>query len=257
MVRIAAVLSTTNWRKKMSKTIRNTSAKAPLCDNHMGEVTQNDNPLPIVFYRQLPASVEKVWARRCFLTGFLAVVMAGEAAASVPEAKITSQSKLKSGDETMGSSAFTYVSYIRASPETVWAAFLDPKMQIRAWMGHILESDWRVGSAWRMVSIDGGIANSGEVLEIDSQRRLALSYRSDHVPEWQSEGYSRACFELEPLGEATKFSVTHTMDRPASKLIAAASASWPLILSNLKSLIETGDVALTITASVLAKARSQ
>jgi hypothetical protein len=58
------------------------------------------------------------------------------------------------------------------------------------------------------------------------------------------------------LGEATKFTVTHTIDRPESKLIAAASASWPLILSNLKLLIETGDVAVTITASVLAKARS-
>jgi uncharacterized protein YndB with AHSA1/START domain len=195
-------------------------------------------------------------ARREFLTGFLAVAIAAEATAGVPEAEIASLSKLKSGTRTMGSSAFAYISYIRAIPEKVWAAFLDTRIQSRAWMGHTLESEWRPNSAWRMVSLDGHIANSGEVLEIDPQRRLVLSYRSDHVPEWQSEGYSRACFELEPLGEATKFTVTHTMDRPASKLIAAASASWPLILSNLKSLIETGDVAVTITASVLAKARS-
>jgi uncharacterized protein YndB with AHSA1/START domain len=195
-------------------------------------------------------------ARRDILTGFLAVAIAAEATAGVPEAKLASLSELKNGDRTMGNSAFTYVSYIRATPETVWAAFLDPRTQSRAWMGHTLESDWRPNSAWRMVSLDGHIANSGEVLEIDPQQRLVLSYRSDHVPEWQSEGYSRACFELEPLGEATKFTVTHTMDRPESKLIAAASASWPLIFSNLKSLIETGDVAVTITASVLAKARS-
>ena len=123
-------------------------------------------------------------------------------------------------------------------------------------MGHTLESEWCPSSPWRMVSLDGHIANSGEVLEIDPRRRLVLSYRSDHVPEWRSEGYSRASFELEPLGEATRFTVTHATDRPASKLIVAASASWPLILSNLKSLIETGDVAVTITASVLAKARS-
>ena len=240
----------------MSKTIMNTSAKAPLSDNPMGQVTVNDNALQSFFHRHLSASVEKVWARRYFLTSFLAVGMAAEAAAGVSEAKIASLSKLKSEDRTMGSSAFTYVSYIRATPETVWAAFLNPGMQSRAWMGHTLESDWHPGSAWRMVSLDGRIANSGEVLEIDPQRRLALSYRSDHVPEWHSEGYSRAVFELESLGDATKFTVTHTIDRPNSKLIAAASASWPLVLSNLKSLIETGDVALTITASVLTQARS-
>ena len=232
----------------------NTSAKAPLSDNPMGQVTMNDNALQIVFHRHFSASVEKVWARRYFLTGLLAVGVGAHA--GVPQAKIASLSKFKSEDRTMGSSAFTYVSYIRATPETVWAAFLDPKMQSRAWMGHTLESDWRVGSAWRMVSMDGRIANSGEVLEIDSQRRMVLSYRSDHVPAWRSEGYSRTVFELEPVGDATKFTVTHTIDRLDSKLIAAASASWPLVFSNIKSLIETGDVALTITASVLTQARS-
>jgi uncharacterized protein YndB with AHSA1/START domain len=194
-------------------------------------------------------------ARRDFLTVFLAVVVVAEAGAGVPEAGIAA-SKLINGTRNMGSSTFTYITYIRATPKTVWAAFLDARMQSRAWMGHTLKSDWHLSSAWRMVSLDGRVANSGEVLEIDPPRRLALSYRSNHVPEWQSEGYSRACFEFEPLGEATQFTVTHTMDRPESKLIAAASASWPLILSNFKSLIETGDVAVTITASVLAKARS-
>lgn len=194
-------------------------------------------------------------ARRNFLTGLLAVAVVGEAGAAVPEAEIAA-SNLKNGTRNMGRSTFTYISYIRATPKTVWAAFHDAGMQSRAWMGHTLKSDWRQSSPWRMVSLDGRVANSGEVLEIDPPRRLALSYRSDHVPEWQSEGYSCACFELESLGGATKFTVTHTMDRPESKLIAAASASWPLILSNFKSLIETGDVAVTITASVLAKARS-
>jgi uncharacterized protein YndB with AHSA1/START domain len=236
----------------MSKTIINTSAKAPL-NNSAGQVTVNDNALQIVFHRHF-VSVEKVWARRHFLTGILAVGVAAHA--DVPHAKIASLSKLKSGDKTIGSSAFTYVSYIRATPETVWAAFLDPKMQSRAWMGHTLESDWRVGSAWRMVSMDGRIANSGEVLEIDSPGRMVLSYRSDHVPEWRSEGYSRAVFELDSLGDATRFTVTHTIDRLDSKLIAAASVSWPLVFSDIKSLIETGDVALTITSSVLTEARS-
>jgi uncharacterized protein YndB with AHSA1/START domain len=240
----------------MGKTIIDTSAKGPLSGSPMGEMIVNYTPLQIVFHRHPGASFNQVWARRCFLTGFLAVFMAAEAATGVRGAKTTSPPESEGEDRTIGSSTFTYISYIRATPETVWAAFLDPKMQSRAWMGHTLESDWREGSAWRMVSLDGRIANSGKVLEIDPQRRLALSYRSDHVPEWHSEGYSRAVFELESLGGATKFTVTHTIDRPDSKLIAAASASWPLVFSNLKSLIETGDVALTITASVLTQARS-
>lgn len=231
----------------------NTSAKAPLSRNPVGEATVNDNAPRIAFHRHF-VSVEKVWARRRFLTGILAVGVVAHA--DVPQAKIASLSKLKSGDKAMGSSTFIYVSYIRATPETVWAAFLDPKMQSRAWMGHTLESEWRAGSPWRMISMDGRIANSGEVLEIDSPGRMVLSYRSDHVPEWRSEGYSRAVFELVSLGDATKFTVTHTINRHDSKLIAAASASWPLIFSNIKSLIETGDVALTITASVLTQARS-
>ena len=156
----------------------------------------------------------------------------------------------------MASSCFSYVSYIRATPETVWEALFDPAMQVRAWMGHILKSDWRAGSDWRMISSDGHIANSGKVLDIDRGRRLVLSYRSDQMREWTSEGYSRAVFEFETAGDATRFAVIHTMDRPESKLIAAASASWPLVISNIKSLIETGDVALTITPHVLNQARS-
>lgn len=203
-----------------------------------------------------PNTSQSPAARRAFLTGFLAVAIAAEATAGIPEAEIAAPSKRRSATNPMDGSAFAYISYIRAIPERVWEAFLDTRIQSRVWMRHTLESEWRPSSSWRMVSSDGQIANSGKVLEIDPQRRLVLSYRSDHVPEWQSEGYSCACFELKPLREATKFTVTHTMERPASKLIAAASASWPLILSNLKSLIETGDVAVTITASVLANARS-
>jgi uncharacterized protein YndB with AHSA1/START domain len=196
-----------------------------------------------------------VRARRQFLIASLAMAMAVEAESGTPGARtpLPQESKKRDGAEY---SSFAYVNYIRAMPETVWKAFFDLRMQSLAWMGHTLESDWRVGSAWRMVSADCRIANSGEVLEIDPIRRLALTYRSDHVPEWQSEGCSHAIFELNPLGDATKFTVTHTIDRPASKLIAAAAASWPLVFSNLKSLIETGHVALTITDSVLKQVRS-
>jgi uncharacterized protein YndB with AHSA1/START domain len=135
-------------------------------------------------------------------------------------------------------SSFSYLIYVRATPVRVWSALLDPEMQKRIWLGHFLESKWQAGAPWQMVSLDGRTANSGEVLEIDPPRRLVLTWRNEIYPERTVEGYSRAVIELRAADGMTKVSVTHTMDRPESKLIAAASGSWPLILSNLKSLLE-------------------
>ena len=64
------------------------------------------------------------------------------------------------------------------------------------------------------------------------------------MPELKAEGYSRCAFDLEPQGEAVKLTVTHTMDHDGAKFIAKVSSGWPSILSNLKSLLETGKVVL-------------
>jgi uncharacterized protein YndB with AHSA1/START domain len=93
---------------------------------------------------------------------------------------------------------------------------------------------------------DGRVADSGEVLEIDRPRRLVLSWRNEFT-EMKTEGYSRATFDLEPVGESVKLTVTHEMDRDGSKFIAAVSKGWPHILASLKSLLETG-TALAETA---------
>ncbi len=63
-------------------------------------------------------------------------------------------------------------------------------------------------------------------------------------PELKAEGESRCTMELEPSGTAVKLSITHTIERDPSKLIAAVSDGWPKILSNLKSLLETGSTVL-------------
>ncbi len=83
--------------------------------------------------------------------------------------------------------------------------------------------------------------DAGEVLEIDPPRRLVLKWRNEFRPELRAEGYSRCTMELEPAGDAVKLTVTHEMDAPGSKFIAAVSGGWPMILSSLKSLIETGE----------------
>ena len=84
------------------------------------------------------------------------------------------------------------------------------------------------------------VADAGEVLECDPPKRLVLKWQNQFKPELKEEGYSRCVFEIEPQNDVTKLSITHTIDKENSKFIQAVSQGWPTILSNLKSLIETG-----------------
>jgi len=68
-----------------------------------------------------------------------------------------------------------------------------------------------------------------------------IKWRNEFRPELKDEGYARCAMDLEPVDGTVKLTITHTMDRPDSKLIEAVSSGWPRILSNLKSLLETGE----------------
>ncbi len=104
------------------------------------------------------------------------------------------------------------------------------------------DSDWKAGSPWQLVFADGRIADTGEIVEADPPRRLVIKWRNEFRPELKAEGYSRCTMYLEPLGGVVKLTITHVMDQPESKLIEAVSGGWPHILSNLKTLLETGEV---------------
>jgi uncharacterized protein YndB with AHSA1/START domain len=101
-------------------------------------------------------------------------------------------------------------------------------------------SDWKAGASWQLVFADGRIGDTGEVLEIDPPRRLVLRWQNEFRPEIKAEGPSQCTFELEPSGDITKLTITHSSPRPNSKLIVAVSGGWPMILANLKTLLETG-----------------
>src|SRR5262249_9018610 len=100
------------------------------------------------------------------------------------------------------------------------------------------------GSSWRLLFADGRVADTGEVLEVDPPGRLVLKWQNEFKPELKAEGPSRCTFELEQVGDAVKLTITHSIDRPESKIIAAVSGGWPRILSNRKSLLETGQIIL-------------
>ena len=140
-----------------------------------------------------------------------------------------------------GKSSFVYVTYIRATPEKVWQALIEPEFTRRFWVGTWQECTWKAGAPWRIMIPDGRVADAGEVLEIEPPRRLVLSWRNEFMPELRQEGYSRLTYLLEPDGDMVKLTVSHETDRPQSRLIEAVSTGWPLILASLKSLIETGE----------------
>lgn len=140
--------------------------------------------------------------------------------------------------------SFVYVTFIRTTPEKLWSALTNPEFTRQYWYGMHSDSDWQPGSSWRLVFPDGRVADTGSILEADPPKRLVIQWRNEFRPELKAEGNSRCTMELEPIGGAVKLTITHAMDRPGSKFIEAVAGGWPRILSNLKSLIETGEVAL-------------
>jgi len=143
----------------------------------------------------------------------------------------------------MSGSKFVYVIYIRITPDKLWRALTTPEIIKQYRFGMIVESEWKVGSPWRMYA-DGSLMDSGEILESVSQKRLVMSWLNEWKPEFKAEGNSRCVYEIESTGACAKLTVTHSIERPDSRFIEAVSEGWPMVISNLKSLLETGGVAL-------------
>ena len=142
-------------------------------------------------------------------------------------------------------SNFVYVTFIRTTPEKLWSALTDANQIKEYWFGMQFKTDWKTGSAWEMVFPDGKVADAGEILEAERPKRIRLTWRNEFRPELKAEGFAYCTIELEPYAESVRLSITHTIERANSKFIQAVSGGWPKILSNLKSLLETGNVVLT------------
>jgi len=107
-----------------------------------------------------------------------------------------------------------------------------------------LNLKWTAGSPWKTVSPSGQVLDAGEIVEADPPRRLVIRWQNQFKPELKAEGASLCTMEIERSGTATKLSITHSIERDASKLIDAVSGGWPKVVSNLKSLLETGAAVL-------------
>ena len=145
----------------------------------------------------------------------------------------------------MTKSTFVYVTYIRTTPGRLWAALTeDAEFMKQYWFGVHCESDFITGSSWKLVNDLGEVMDAGEIVEADPPRRLVIRWEHQMRPELKAEGPSICTMDLVPTGPAVRLTITHGVECKASRLVEAVSGGWPKILSNLKSLLETGAVAL-------------
>lgn len=141
----------------------------------------------------------------------------------------------------MSKPSFVYVTYIASTPEKVWQALTSPEATAKFWFGNAVTSDWKVGSPLEFRR-EGRLVVEGKVLENEPPRRLSYTFRSMHEPFNGSEQASRVVFELEQQKDQIKLTVTHDDFIEGSKVFASISNGWPLVLSSLKSYLESGRV---------------
>jgi uncharacterized protein YndB with AHSA1/START domain len=140
----------------------------------------------------------------------------------------------------MANSRFVYVTYIRTTQERLWDALTNPQTQRTFWFGYWQDCAWSQGAAWQMQKPDGSPCDEGEVEDITPMKSFVLSWRNVMRPELAQEGVSRMSCALETQGELVKLTVIHEMALDGSQLISAVSQGWPIILSSLKTYLETG-----------------
>jgi uncharacterized protein YndB with AHSA1/START domain len=139
----------------------------------------------------------------------------------------------------MSKPSFVYVIYIASTPEKVWQALTDPKLSERYWLGNRVDSDWKVGSPFALKRDAPKAIVTGTVLVCNPPRRLSYSFHPVHDG-LENEKPSRVNFELEKQKDQVKLSLSHDEFEPGSKVFESISRGWPLTLSSLKSLLETG-----------------
>jgi uncharacterized protein YndB with AHSA1/START domain/DNA-binding transcriptional ArsR family regulator len=148
--------------------------------------------------------------------------------------------KRQAEEDTMaGRPSFVYVTYIESSAERVWEALTQPEITAAYW-GRKQISDWKVGSPWEHQRSDGsGIADiAGRVLESTPPHRLVMTWGPPG--EMSADRISRVTFEIEPYHEIVRLTVIH--EDLDDDMFAGISRGWPVVLANLKSLLETGHV---------------
>jgi uncharacterized protein YndB with AHSA1/START domain len=145
-----------------------------------------------------------------------------------------------------------YEIYIRTTPERLWEAITDPEIRGKYNFGSRVRSDWKPGARIEMFHPDAdALLGDGEILQIDPPKRLVHTMRATWSPEAEAEGYSRVTWEIEQVQDSCRLTLTH--DELREDANEELYGGWPMILSGLKTWLETGQL-LTTPGSLMYQA---
>ncbi len=134
--------------------------------------------------------------------------------------------------------------YIRTTPDRLWEAITTPEIRAKYHFGAEIHSDWTPGSKVELRHPKAGVLlGEGEVLEVDPPRRLVHSFDALWGDDVKAEGTSRVTWEIEPVGDSCRLILTHDQLREGAN--DQLYGGWPMILSGLKTWLETGELLTT------------
>lgn len=141
---------------------------------------------------------------------------------------------------TRETTSFVYVTYIVSTPEKVFEAITRPEIARHYW-GHENVSDWAPGSRWEHVRANDArtVELVGDVVEISPPSRLVITWAAASRAA-DPDAYSRVTFDIEEYDGMVRLTVTHDELEAGSGMANGISKGWPIVLSSLKSLLETG-----------------
>jgi uncharacterized protein YndB with AHSA1/START domain/DNA-binding transcriptional ArsR family regulator len=140
----------------------------------------------------------------------------------------------------MSAPKHVYEVYIRTTPERLWQAITDPAMTSLYYFSSHIQSDFKPGSPFTMRKADGTLDIDGEILEADPPRKLVQTFNIRWMP-GVDDPPSRVTWEITPMGDTCRLSLTHDGFASETRTYAEVGGGWSLILSSLKSLLETGE----------------
>ena len=138
-----------------------------------------------------------------------------------------------------------YEIYIRTTPDVLWDAITSPEIRTKFQFGNTISADWKPGGRFEMSNskAPGVLVGDGEILEVDPPRRLVQTMNALWGDDVKAEGTSRITWEIEQVADSCRLTVTHDQLREGAN--SQIYGGWPMILSGLKTWIETGQVLTT------------
>jgi uncharacterized protein YndB with AHSA1/START domain len=145
-------------------------------------------------------------------------------------------------DDRLTTESTVYVTYIASTPEKVWEALTSSQFTSQYFFGRQVESDWKAGASWLLRKPDGTVDVSGVVRESNRPHKLVVTWNVTGHPDLKDLPECIVSYEIEPVGEhVVRLTMTEAHPTPIpAYLLEGGRKGWPMILSGLKSLLETG-----------------